>query len=109
MNLIPLEKAEQLDEIKQAKGYNVIFKHNTTCPISKNVRRRFEQEAESLVNVTSVYFIDLLAYRDLSDSIAREFNVAHESPQVLLIKDGKCTYNESLYEISAAETARAAS
>ncbi len=107
MDFIPLEKEEQLSELKKAKGYNVIFKHNTTCPISKGVRSQFEQEADTLPEVDAVYFLDLLANRNLSDAIAKEFDVEHASPQLLLIKDGKCTYNESLYDISAKETAEA--
>jgi len=107
MDFVPLETTEQLSEIKKASGYNVIFKHNTTCPISKSVRRQFEEEADTLPEVSSVYFLDLLTYRDLSDAIADEFNVKHESPQLLLIKDGKCTYNQSLYDISAEDTAEA--
>lgn len=107
MNFIPLEKAEQLSEIKKAKGYNVIFKHNTTCPISKGVRSQFEQEADTLPEVDAVYFLDLLAHRDISDAIAKDFEVEHQSPQLLLIKDGRCTYNQSLYDISAEETAEA--
>ncbi|WP_018612056.1 bacillithiol system redox-active protein YtxJ [Segetibacter koreensis] len=107
MEFIPLERIEQLEEIKAAKGFNVIFKHNTTCPISKGVRRRFEQEADSLSDVQSVYFLDLLAYRDISDAVAEQFNVEHQSPQLLLIQDGECTYNEALYDISAASTADA--
>ncbi len=107
MDFTPLENEEQLSEIKKAKGYNVIFKHNTTCPISKSVRRQFEEEADTLPEVSSVYFLDLLANRNLSDAIAEEFNVKHESPQLLLIKDGRCTYNKSLYDISAEGTAEA--
>jgi bacillithiol system protein YtxJ len=107
MKFIPLERKEQLEEIKQAKGLNVIFKHNTTCPISKRVRSEFEKEADTLPDVESVYFIDLLAFRDLSDTISESFAVRHQSPQLLLIKDGICTYNEALYEISAQATADA--
>lgn len=107
MNFIPLETEEQISEIKEAEGYNVIFKHNTTCPISKGVRSKFEEEADTLPEVKAVYFLDLLAHRDLSDTIAEEFKVEHESPQLLLIKDGECTYNKSLYDISAEGTAKA--
>ena len=107
MEFIALEREEQLEEIEGAKGYNVIFKHNTTCPISKRVRRQFEEEADSIPNVQSVYFLDLLAHRNISDAIAEKFNVEHQSPQLLLIKDGECTYNEALYDISAAATADA--
>ena len=107
MKFIPLESEEQLAEIKEAKGYNIIFKHNTTCPISKGARKDFEQEADTIPNVDAVYFLDLLTYRDLSDSIASTFNIEHQSPQLLLIKDGECTYDEALSSISAKATAEA--
>lgn len=107
MQFIPLESQDQLEEIKSAKGYSVIFKHNTTCPISKGARSDFEKEADTIPGVQSVYFLDLLAHRDLSDAIADKFGVEHQSPQLLLIKDGECTYNESLSSISAKATANA--
>jgi bacillithiol system protein YtxJ len=107
MKFIPLETNEQLQEIKSSKGYTVIFKHNTTCPISKGVRSQFEEEADTIQDVQSVYFLDLLAYRDISDAIAEDFNVEHQSPQLLLIKNGECTYNEALYDISAKATSEA--
>ena len=109
MQFIPLEKNEQLANIKQASEYNIIFKHNTTCPISKSVRSRFEQDAGSLKDIHSIYLVDIHQYRNLSDSIAEEYDVEHESPQLLLIRNGKCTYNESLYDISAQATAEATS
>ena len=107
MEFIPLDRAGQLEEIAGAKGSNIIFKHNTTCPISKSVKRSLEQDAEKLPENTPFYILDLISHRDISDSIADTFDVPHESPQLLVIKDGKCIYNESLYQISAEETAQA--
>ena len=107
MEFIPFEHENQLEEIKSKQGYTVIFKHNTTCPISKNVRRHFELEADELTGVKDVYFLDLLAHRNISDAIAEQFGVPHESPQLSLIRDGKCTYSESLYNISVEATAQA--
>lgn len=107
MNFTPLVREEQLEEIKEAKGFNVIFIHNTTCPISKRVRSKFEQDANLLTGVQDVYFLDLLAHQNISDEIAEDFKVKHQSPQLLLIKDGECIYNEALYDISAMATAEA--
>ncbi len=107
MKFIPLETAEQIGEIKKAKGYNIIFKHNTTCPISKSAKSRLEQDAPDFPQIKSVYYLDLLTFRDISDRIADEFSVPHESPQLLVIKDGACTFNQSLYKISAQEAAEA--
>ena len=107
MEFIPLEQQSQLDSIKNKEGYTVIFKHNTTCPISKAMRSSFEEEANQLMGVEEVYFLDLLAYRHLSDKIAETFNVRHQSPQLLLINNGKCAYHEALFDISAEATAKA--
>jgi bacillithiol system protein YtxJ len=107
MNSIALENQEQLDKLKSASGYSVIFKHNTTCPISKNTRANFEKNAGMLPEGTDVYFLDLLSYREISNSIAEQFDVQHESPQLLVIKDGQCTFSQSLYDISAEDAADA--
>jgi bacillithiol system protein YtxJ len=107
MEFKPLNTQDQLQEIKGSKDYNVIFKHNTTCPISKGAKSRLEQEVDELKNVKNIFMVDILENRDISDAIAEEFEVVHQSPQLLLIKDGACTYNEALSSISAAATVEA--
>ncbi len=66
-----------------------IFKHSTSCFISKTVLRNFENEVANSQADVSFYFLDLLKHRDLSNQIAEEFNVTHQSPQLIVIKDGK--------------------
>ena len=44
---------------------------------------------------TNFYYLDLLKYRPISNKIAEDFNVHHQSPQILVIKNGECTYEES--------------
>ena len=107
MEFIALETADQLKEIENSADYNVIFKHNVTCPISKGVKQDLEFDEDSLPANTPVYILDLLNHRDLSDAIAKDFNVEHESPQALVIKDGKCVYNCSLYDITGEGMAKA--
>jgi bacillithiol system protein YtxJ len=106
MEFLPLQSPEQLSQIKEAEGYNIIFKHNTTCPISKGVKERLEQDGEAL-SAATVYIVDLIANRTMSDAVAEEFGVEHQSPQLLVIKNGECTYNEALYAINVEETANA--
>jgi len=106
MEFKALETDEQLAGIKEAKGYSVIFKHNTTCPISKGVKRELDEEIDKFPEETSLYILDLLKHRNISDAIAADFNVKHESPQLLLIKDGQCTYNEALYDINVEDTTK---
>jgi len=50
-----------------------------------------------------LYFLDLIKYRDISSQVAHDFQVHHESPQVLLIKDGECILDQSHGGISVEE------
>jgi bacillithiol system protein YtxJ len=99
MNWHPINTLDQLEQIKSA-SFNtpqVIFKHSTTCSISKMALDRFER-AETPENV-DFHYLDLLNYRAISNEIATFFQVHHESPQVILIKNGECIYDESHYGI----------
>ena len=105
MNWITLNHINQLDAIKAAQGYSILFKHSTRCSISLMAKRKFEFEWDSLPAETPVYFLDLINHRSISNTIAELFEVHHESPQLLLIKDGECVYETSHGEISAEEAA----
>ena len=105
MNWITLNNIAQLEEIRSAEGYSLIFKHSTRCSISLMAKKKFEFEWDSLPAETPVYFLDLLNHRDISNAIAEIFKVHHESPQLLLIKGGECIFEASHSEISAEEAA----
>jgi monothiol bacilliredoxin len=95
----------QIGEIKQQPGYSLIFKHSTRCSVSAMAKRRFELDWEAIPADTSLYFLDLISYRNISSQIAETFQVHHESPQILLIKDGDCILDASHSDISAEEVA----
>ena len=71
----------------------LIFKHSTRCSISFMAKSRFEGGYEE--SNISLWLLDLIRFRNVSNRIAEEYSVRHESPQVLLIKDGKCIYSAS--------------
>jgi len=98
-----LETAEQVDGIKKQPGYSIIFKHSTRCSISMMAKKRFEMDSDELPSDISLYFLDLIKYRDLSNKIAHDFQVYHQSPQLLLIKDGECILDQSHGQISIEE------
>ena len=100
MNWTTLDAAEQLNSIKQKPGYSVIFKHSTRCSISMMAKRRFEMDWDQLPDEIPLYFLDLIQHRDISSQVASTFSVHHESPQLLLIKDGECILDQSHGEIS---------
>ena len=79
-----------------------IFKHSTRCSVSRMALKQFENEFNSPDSVET-YFLDLIAYRDVSNEIATRFQVVHQSPQLVLIKEGKSVYNASHSDIDAQE------
>jgi len=103
MNWIELNSQSQLEEIKNRSfgKPQVIFKHSTRCSISSVVKNRLENSTR--YPEADFYYLDLIRYRDVSDAIAAAFSVYHESPQVLLIKNGECIYDESHSSINMAE------
>ena len=78
----------------------VIFKHSTRCSISRMALKQFEREYD-LNETVDAYFLDLIAHRDISNEIASRFNVYHESPQLILIKNGQAVYYVSHSDIDA--------
>ena len=95
MNWIPLTDLNQLETIQDLSFTTpqVILKHSTTCSISKMSLARLERsDAPTSIQF---YYLDLLNYRAISNAIAEKFSVYHESPQILLIKNGECNYDES--------------
>lgn len=100
MNWIALINEDQLKQIreKSAEKAQVIFKHSVRCGISSLAKSRLERSkpAEDI----DFYYLDLINNRNLSRKVAEEFNVYHESPQILIIKNGQCVYDESHMGIS---------
>jgi len=103
MNWIPLESAEQVKEIKQQQGYSIIFKHSIRCATSLMAKRRLEMDKDHLPGELPLYFLDLIRFREISNLVAEDFQVYHESPQLLVIKDGECILDQSHSHISLEE------
>lgn len=103
MNWISLETENQLKDIKNSEGKSIIFKHSTRCSVSLMAKRKVESEADILPEDIKCYFLDLLNYRSISNQIAEIFQVHHESPQLLAIKNGECVLDQSHGEISLEE------
>ncbi|MNK06361.1 hypothetical protein D3C87_242560 [compost metagenome] len=102
-NWIDLNQIQQIENIKAAEGYSVIFKHSTRCSISLMAKRSFEADWDVIPSSVSLYFLDLINHRDISAHIAETFQVHHESPQLLLIKNGDCVLDASHSDISVDE------
>ena len=108
MQWIDLNDLAQLNTIKNDDNYSIIFKHSTRCSISSMVKRRFEQDWDALPEGINLYFLDLISHRAISAEIAEVFQVHHESPQLLLIKNGECVLDSSHGDILVEEVAELA-
>ena len=103
MDWIKLENSSQLEEIKRISAEKpvLIFKHSTRCSISSmafdRLLRNWKLEDAEKV---SPFFLDLVRFRNISDQISNDFGVYHQSPQIILVKEGKAIYDNSHMGIS---------
>ena len=95
-----MEQFDEIDEISQTKPV-VLFKHSTRCSISRMALKQFDAEFNYPEVKIDWYLLDLLNQRDLSNEIASRYNVVHQSPQIVVIRNGKAVFNESHDSISA--------
>ena len=106
MNWNKLTSEEQIDQVIAASEEKpvLLFKHSTRCSISSmSLDRLLRNWKPEDADKITPYYLDLIAFRSVSNRVAERFGVPHESPQVLLIQNGKVTYHESHYGISYAE------
>lgn len=108
MNWIPLQTETQLQELRErsAGRPQLIFKHSTRCSTSAVVKGRLERAEKP--EAIDFYYLDLISHRPVSNKVADIFRIDHESPQVLLIRDGQCIYDESHMGITMADIVDAA-
>ncbi len=94
---IPLASVDQLAMIKERSKARpqVIFKHSTTCGISRMVMNRFNEGYDMPKDSLDLHYLDLHQYRSVSNEISSVFGVVHESPQLLVIKNGVVVAHES--------------
>jgi bacillithiol system protein YtxJ len=95
-----MEQFDEIDEISQTKPV-VLFKHSTRCSISRMALKQFDAEFNYPEEKIEWYLLDLLNHRDLSNEIASRYNVVHQSPQIVVIRNGKAVFNESHDSIAA--------
>ncbi|TXE07693.1 bacillithiol system redox-active protein YtxJ [Gelidibacter salicanalis] len=94
---IELNTLAQLDEIKERSKTKTqfIFKHSTRCGVSRMVISQFKKDYQLEESQADLYYLDLLNHRDISNGIASQFNVMHESPQLLVLKNGAVVKHDS--------------
>jgi bacillithiol system protein YtxJ len=94
MSWLPIRETQEWKTIlENSNDYpQIVFKHSTRCNISALAKSRVEK---MFSDKDHFYLLDLLQYRNISNTIASDLQITHESPQVLVIKNGHCVYHES--------------
>ncbi|MCL6516274.1 bacillithiol system redox-active protein YtxJ [Alicyclobacillus sp.] len=84
------------------KRPTLVFKHSTTCPISANAHREFERYLENAPEGVAHVLVKVIESRPVSNRIAEDLEVTHQSPQAILVRDGRAVWNASHWDITAA-------
>lgn len=102
MNWHQITTNDTIEDIKSLpiEKFALIFKHSTRCSISDSALNRLERNWDASIANCELYFLDLLKFKPLSQLIAQTFEIEHESPQVILVKNGEAIYHASHLEIN---------
>ncbi|MDB4014589.1 bacillithiol system redox-active protein YtxJ [Flavobacteriaceae bacterium] len=93
-------EVNDFNDFNDNNGFIVIFKHSYRCIISRIVLKKFEFESDNSITNIKYFLIDVLKNREISNKIASVFNIDHESPQLIIIKNGELVHNSSHSDIS---------
>ena len=97
LNWFTIKSKDQLQELDRLSKDKlmVIFKHSTSCPFSKMAFNRFQKEADFDEEKADLFYVNVLDQRDISDAIAEHYGVLHQSPQLIIIKNGDVVHHAS--------------
>ena len=94
-----IDQLNQIDEDSKSKPV-VLFKHSTSCGISAMTKYKLEKSWDLAPEEVDFYYLDLLALRPISNHIADKYRVIHQSPQIIILKNGEVVYHTSHHMIS---------
>lgn len=98
-----LSDETQIDQIisDSNKRPQIIFKHSTRCSTSALAYRRLRIIDSDLQESADIHYLDVIGSRPISHAVAERFGIPHESPQLLIIKDGQVVWHESHFAIQS--------
>ena len=101
MNWVVLTDYSQIQKALENSEPFLVFKHSTRCSISAMAKSRFERTYD--IQGVMAFYLDLITYRSISNQLVADFSIQHQSPQLLFIQEGICTYNASHNSINIDE------
>ncbi|MFB9761279.1 bacillithiol system redox-active protein YtxJ [Ectobacillus funiculus] len=98
MEIKKLTSIDEMNQFVQQSGKHLLFKHSTTCPISAQAHEEFQAFVKD--TNTSAAIVLVIEDRPVSNQIAEQFGIKHESPQIFLLEDGQVRWNTSHWKIT---------
>ncbi|MFF2289305.1 bacillithiol system redox-active protein YtxJ [Peribacillus butanolivorans] len=98
MTINKIESEEQFNELLNDETF-LLFKHSLTCPVSAEAYEQYEKYMAANEELKTAY-LAVQEARPLSNYVAETFDIKHQSPQVILFKNGKPAWNESHWRIT---------
>ena len=89
-----IQDIDKIIELSHGK-LQLIFKHSMVCPISRMSYEKMLAEYPLLEDQADLYYLGVIEQRPLSNYVAEVLNIRHESPQLLVVRNGECIFNES--------------
>lgn len=101
MKWIAINSEEEVEQIYKSPDYAIIYKHSPRCMTSLMAYRQLKSEVSAVSDVDiPLYIVDVISNRRESQAIASNFQVQHQSPQILVVKNGECLYDASHERVS---------
>lgn len=97
-----LESEEEFNRLVEDQTNSfAIFKHSSRCGVSSWVKRSFQGDWKSEYSQVNIYEVDVIRNRAISQLIAKNLNIHHESPQLIVVENGEVVHSESHNNIEA--------
>jgi len=77
----------------------LIYKHSHRCSVCFMAKQELEDISDSISDIADLYMINVIHQRNLSNTIASELNIRHESPQVIILKDREILWKGSHWDV----------
>ncbi len=97
------EQALDLIDEQSKRKPQIVFKHSTRCGVSSMVLRRFERQSHEVISGMDFHMVDLISNREVSNAVAARYGIMHQSPQLIIVKNGTAVFNDSHYDITTVE------
>ncbi len=99
----PLSETDQLKEVleQSVDQPQLIFKHSTKCGVSTVAKKNLEAVFEEIIPQADVHIVDVIKNREVSNEIASELNVQHESPQLIKVHQQDTSWDISHAKIQS--------